>query len=53
MPTNNICIAHGGDISIPCGGTNRVIAFSKSLRENGFNVHLVVPKPKNKFPEKV
>ena len=47
----SICIAHGGDISLPSGGTNRVIAFAKALRDNGFDVHLVVPKPKNNLQD--
>jgi len=47
----NVCIAHGGDISFPGGGTNRVLAFTKALAENGYEVSLVVPKPKGKIPE--
>ena len=46
-----ICIAHGGDVSEPSGGTNRVIAFATALRDAGFDVHLVVPSPKREFPE--
>jgi len=45
----SICIAHGGDISEPSGGTNRVKAFAKALRDNGFDVHLVVPNPKREL----
>lgn len=51
MYSNSICIAHGGDISDPCGGTNRVIAFVKSLHNNGLDIHLVVPRPKKDFLE--
>jgi len=46
----SICIVHGGDISIPCGGSNRVIAFATTLRDAGFKVDLVVPKPKRNIP---
>jgi len=49
--SRSICIAHGGDISEPSGGTNRVIAFARALCNNGFNVHLVVPCPKKGFPK--
>jgi len=47
----NVVIAHGGDISFPGGGTNRVLTFAKALAENGYEVSLVVPKPKGKIPE--
>lgn len=46
-----VCIAHVGDVSVPCGGTNRVITFAHSLVESGFDVHLVVPRPKHEFPD--
>jgi len=49
----NICIAHGGDISKFQGGTNRVVAFIKALRNSGYNIHLVVPKPEMKFPKEL
>jgi len=48
---SKIVIAHGGDISFPGGGTNRVLTFAKALAENGYEVSLVVPKPKRKIPE--
>ena len=47
----SICIAHGGDISIPSGPTNRVIAFIKGLKKCGFDVQLVVPNPKYLLPD--
>lgn len=47
----NVCIAHGMDISELGGPTNRITAFAKSLRDEGFDIHLIVPKPKNKLPE--
>ena len=43
MLRNSICIASGGDVTVPCGGTNRVTAFIKGLRDNGFDVHLISP----------
>lgn len=49
--SKTICIAHGGDVSEPSGGTNRVTAFATALRNAGFDVHLVVPSPKREFPE--
>ena len=48
---SKVVIAHGGDISFPGGGTNRVLTFAKALAENGYEVSLVVPKPKGKIPE--
>lgn len=38
-----------GDISVPSGGTSRITAFVKSLKKNGFDVHLVVPSPEKEF----
>jgi len=46
-----VCIIHGGDISKPFGGTHRVVTFAKALRDAGFSVHLVVPKPSSSLPE--
>ena len=47
--SKTICIAHGGDVSEPSGGTNRVTAFVTALRNAGFDVHLIVPSPKRRF----
>ena len=49
--TGGICIAHGGDISEPSGGTNRIIAFANALDEAGFDVLLVVPTPRGDLPD--
>jgi len=49
--SRSICIVHGGDISEPSGGTNRITAFAKALSDNGFDIHLVIPRPKNEFSE--
>jgi len=38
-----LCIAHGGDISTPSGGTDRVSAIASGLAERGHDVILVVP----------
>jgi len=49
--SKSISIAYGEDVSDPCGGPNRVVAFAKALHEAGFDVHLVVPSPKKEFPK--
>lgn len=51
MMTIGVCIAHGGDISEPSGGTNRIIAFANALHEAGFDVLLVIPTPKRELPD--
>ena len=48
MKRKRVVIAHGGDISIPVAGTNRVIAFTKAFVDAGFDVYLVIPKPRYK-----
>ncbi len=47
----SVCIAHGGDVSKPGGGTNRVIEFARALNESDFKVHLVVPTPEMEYPQ--
>ena len=49
----DIIIVHGGDISEPSGGTNRVIAFANALSQNGFKVNLIVPKPTKEIPTSI
>jgi len=39
-----LCIAHGGDVSDPSGGTDRVSALASGLSERGHDVTLVVPE---------
>jgi glycosyltransferase involved in cell wall biosynthesis len=51
MLERSIVIAHGGDLSDATGGTNRIIAFALALANNGFDVHLVIPKPKKSLPD--
>lgn len=43
----SICIAHGERLGLESGGTVRVVSLAKSLADNGFDVHLVAPKPSN------
>lgn len=45
-----ICIAHGGDISEPSGGSDRVRALVHGFLQSGFDVTLVVPRPNNQLP---
>lgn len=51
MRKRSIVIAHGGDLSDDNGGTNRIVAFALALTNNGFDVHLVIPKPKKSLPD--
>lgn len=51
--TGSLCIAHGGDVSEPSGGTDRVTALAGGLRERGHDVHLVVPDPASDLPERL
>lgn len=50
MGNSTICIVHGSDLSIPNGATDRVIAFVNGLMNAGYDVHLVIPKPKGPLP---
>lgn len=49
----NLCIAHGGDVSQPSGGTDRVTALSAGLQDRGFDVSLVVPDPTGQLPDRL
>lgn len=46
----NLCLAHGGDVSQPSGGTDRVSAIAAGLQEREFDVSLVVPEPDDPLP---
>lgn len=46
-----VVIAHGGDVSQPSGGTNRVSAFAAGLQRAGHDVTLVVPTPERSYAE--
>lgn len=43
----HVCIAHGGDLSEPSGGTDRIAAFAQALNRDNHNVTLVAPTPKS------
>lgn len=51
--TKSLCIAHGGDVSDPSGGTDRVSAIAGGLQDRGFDVALVVPEPASTLPDKL
>lgn len=53
MGRSAVCLVHGSDVSIPNGATDRVIAFVNGLVNAGYDVHLVVPKPKATLPDDV
>ena len=48
-----ICIAHGGDVSQPSGGTDRVTALASGLQARGYDITLVVPEPGGSLPERL
>jgi glycosyltransferase involved in cell wall biosynthesis len=48
-----ICLAHGGDVSEPSGGTDRVTAIAAGLQDREFDVSLVVPEPANPPSERL
>jgi len=49
----SVCIAHGGDLSDPSGGTDRVSAIANGLVERGFDVTLVAPEPDGALPDRL
>lgn len=51
--TDHVVVAHGGDVSEPSGGTNRVTAFASGLAERGRDVTLVVPSPDRELPDRL
>lgn len=48
-----LCIAHGGDMGEPSGGTERVSALAQGLAERGHDVTLVVPEPSGALPDRL
>lgn len=46
-----IVLAHGGDLSVPSGGHERIIAFATGLADHGHEVAVVVPSPEASLPE--
>lgn len=53
MGRSTVCLVHGSDLSIPSGATDRVIAFVNGLVDADYDVHLVVPKPKDTLPNDI
>lgn len=51
--TRKLCFAHGGDVSTPSGGSDRVTALASGLQERGYTVHLVVPTPDAALPDRL
>lgn len=49
----NVVLAHGGDLSNPSGGTNRVSAFAAGLADHGDDVTVVVPDPEGTLPDRL
>lgn len=45
-----VCLAHGGDLGEPSGGTDRVGAFAGGLADRGFDVTVVAPAPGGDLP---
>jgi len=50
--TTSVCIAHGGDLSEPSGGTARIGAFAAELAERGADVSVVAPRPDDDLGER-
>jgi glycosyltransferase involved in cell wall biosynthesis len=48
-----VVLAHGGDVSVPSGGHERVVAFATGLMRAGHEVTLVVPTPGGSLPERL
>jgi glycosyltransferase involved in cell wall biosynthesis len=51
MKVDGVCIAYGMDISEPCGATHRVLAFAQALQRAGYDVKIVIPKPRKELPK--
>lgn len=49
----NVCLAHGGDVSQPSGGTDRVTALAAGLQARDVDVTLVVPEPSAALPDRL
>lgn len=49
----NLCLAHGGDVTEPSGGTDRVTAFASGLADRGHDVTLVVPEGDGALPDRL
>jgi glycosyltransferase involved in cell wall biosynthesis len=53
MGRYDLCIAHGGDMGEPSGGTDRVSALARGLQDRGFDVTLVTPRPSDPVPARL
>lgn len=51
--TDAVCLVHGGDLSAPSGGTDRVSALAAGLQDGGYDVRLVVPAPDGPLPDRL
>jgi glycosyltransferase involved in cell wall biosynthesis len=49
----DICLVHGGDLSEPSGGTDRVSAFAAGLDQAGHDVAIVAPTPAGNVPDRL
>jgi glycosyltransferase involved in cell wall biosynthesis len=49
--TSDICLAHGGDMGEPSGGTDRVTAIASGLLDDGYDVSLVIPDPSDELSD--
>lgn len=48
-----LCIAHGGDLTDPSGGTDRVSALASGLTDRGHDVTVVAPRESGRFPDRL
>lgn len=53
MSVDRVVIAHGGDLSEPSGGTDRISAFASGLQEHGFGVTIVAPTPSSSVSDRL
>jgi glycosyltransferase involved in cell wall biosynthesis len=46
-----VCFIYGGDLSRAAGGTDRIVAFVRTLLEEGIDVSAIIAKPASGLPE--
>lgn len=51
--TQTVVVAHGGDLSSPSGGTDRVTAFAAGLVADNRDVVVVAPEPAGELPDRM
>ena len=49
----DLCFVHGGDLSEPSGGTDRVSAFAAGLAARDRDIAVVVPRPSGSVPDRL